>query len=104
MTLYIAFLFHIYQPPTQEPDVFFKISKESYIPLIETIRKFQNVKVTLNINASLSEMLDNSNITHIIDGLSLMASKEQIDFTESGAYHPILPLIPEKEIIYQIKF
>jgi len=39
----------------------------------------------------------------IIDGLIKLAEKGQIEFVGSGKYHPILPLIPRKEMERQIR-
>ena len=103
MTVYFAYLLHIYQPPTQIPPVMKKIVKESYRPLIEALREHPYAKISLNINATLTEQLDDMGYKDIIEGITNLASKGQIDFTGSGKFHPLLPLIPEPEVIRQIK-
>lgn len=103
MTVYFAFLLHIYQPPVQIAPVIKQIVKESYRPLIDALRNHPNAKISLNVNATLTEQLDDYGFTDIIEGISTLASRGQIDFTGSGKYHPLLPLIPEPEVIRQIK-
>ena len=101
--IYWAQLLHFYQPPTQTPSVLDKICHESYKPLIEVLLQYPQARVTVNINGVLTEMLHDCGHDDIIDGLRQLAKKGQIEFTGSGKYHPILPLIPKKEVERQIQ-
>ena len=101
--IYWAQVFHFYQPPTQSLSVLHKICDESYRPLIRVLLRYPHAKVTVNINGVLSEMLHDCGHDDIIDGLSQLAKRGQIEFTGSGKYHPILPLIPRREIARQIQ-
>ncbi|UYP47395.1 hypothetical protein NEF87_003680 [Candidatus Lokiarchaeum ossiferum] len=103
MVVYFAFLFHIYQPPVQIAPVIKQIVKESYRPILDALRDHPNAKISLNINATLTEQLDDYGYRDVIEGISTLASRGQIDFTGSGKFHPLLPLIPEPEILRQIK-
>jgi len=103
MVVYFAFLFHIYQPPVQIPPVIKQITNESYRPIINALRDHPDAKITLNINGTLTEHLNDFGFVDIIEGLATLASRGQVEFTSSGKFHPLLPLIPEPEIIRQIK-
>jgi predicted glycosyl hydrolase (DUF1957 family) len=103
MVVHFALLFHIYQPPVQIAPVIKQIVKESYRPIIETMRDYPNSKISLNINATLTEQLDDYGYIDVIEGIATLASRNQIDFTGSGKFHPLLPLLPEPEVIRQIK-
>lgn len=103
MTVYAAFMLHIYQPPVQIAPVIKQIVNESYRPLVQTLRDHPDARITLNINATLTEQLNDYGYTDLIEGISTLASRGQIDFTGSGKFHPLLPLIPEPEVIRQIK-
>ena len=103
MVVYFAFLFHIYQPPVQIPLVVKQIVDESYRPIIDALRDHPDAKITLNINGTLTEQLNDFGNTDIIEGIVTLASKGQIEFTGSAKFHPLLPLIPEPEIERQIK-
>ncbi|MHA1563580.1 MAG: hypothetical protein ACTSPA_15885, partial [Promethearchaeota archaeon] len=103
MVVYFAFLLHIYQPPVQIAPVIKKIVHESYRPILNALRDHPEAKITLNINATLTEQLDDYGFGDIIEGISTLASRGQIDFTGSGKFHPLLPLIPEPEVLRQIK-
>jgi alpha-amylase/alpha-mannosidase (GH57 family) len=101
--IYWAQLFHFYQPPTQLSLVLEKICAESYRPLLEVFRQFPNVKATVNISGVLTEMLRDHGHSDIIQSLKELAERGQIEFTGSGKYHPILPLIPLDEARRQIE-
>ena len=100
--IYWVPLLHFYQPPTQLHWVLDKICNESYRPLIKIFHDNPSAKVTVNINAVLTDLLWDHGKRDIIRGLAELAEKEQLEFTGSGKYHPILPLIPQTEMKRQI--
>ncbi len=101
--MYWANFLHIYQPPDQLPDILERIVNESYRKLVRGLLKNPRAKITLNINAGLTEQLDEHGYLDVIDGLRSLAQRGQIEFTESAKYHPFLPLTPWEEITRQIK-
>ena len=100
--IYWAQLLHFYQPPTQMHAVLEKICDESYRPLIDVFRQHPQAKVTVNISGVLTEMLQDHGHWDVIEGLRQLAQQGQVEFTGSGKYHPILPLIPREEVRRQI--
>lgn len=102
MTVYFAFLIHIYQPPVQLPQVVKQITDESYRPLIQSLKDFPEAKISLNINASLTEQLHDLMLHDVIEDLAELGNNGQIDFLGSAKYHALLPLIPDPEIERQI--
>ncbi|NHJ38399.1 MAG: hypothetical protein FK731_00095 [Asgard group archaeon] len=103
MTIYIGFVMHIYQPPTQKSAVLKQIIEECYSPLFNLLLKYPEAKMTFNINGSLLELLDFHQEIEILSKIKELVSKEQIDLLGSSCYHAILPIIPEEEIIRQIE-
>jgi predicted glycosyl hydrolase (DUF1957 family) len=103
MVIYFSFLFHIYQPPIQIPPVLKQIVNESYHPIINALLNHPNAKITLNINGTLTEQLNDFGFRDLIEKISTLATKGQIEFTGSGKFHPLLPLIPAPEIRRQIE-
>ena len=93
---------HAYQPPTQKASILDRIVKRCYLPVSQALEKNPNLKITLNINASLTEMLEDDYLV-VIEKYAELARNGQVEFLESGAYHPILPLISQKEAKKQIK-
>jgi predicted glycosyl hydrolase (DUF1957 family) len=95
--------FHIYQPPDWEEDTIRKVARECYGPLLNILKRNPKVKITLNINASLTEQLAKYNLKNIIDDIIYLAKKSQIEFTHSAKYHLILPLFSKEIISRQIR-
>lgn len=100
--IYWAPLLHMYQPPTQIHMILDKVCRESYRPLIEVFKAHPQAKVTLNINACLTEMLHEHGFQDVIDGLRELSERGQLEFVGSAKYHAILPLIPQEEVTRQI--
>ena len=100
--IYWAPLLHFYQPPTQFHRVLRRVCNESYRPLVSLFRQQTNARVTVNINAVLTEMLDEHGMSDVIDGLRELSESGRLEFVGSARYHPILPLIPREEMLRQI--
>lgn len=98
-----ANLFHIYQPPGQKKEITKKVARESYSPIIEILKKRPEVKISLNINASLTEQLAPAGLSKLATDIAALAGRGQIEFTGSAKYHVILALLPKHEIIRQIE-
>ncbi len=100
--IYWAQLLHFYQPPTQTPSVLRKICDESYRPLLHIFEEYPSARLTINFNGVLTDMLIDCGHRDIIEGFQKLARKGQLEFTGTGKYHPILPLIPPEEVKRQI--
>ncbi|GAB4308865.1 MAG: hypothetical protein Kow0069_07460 [Promethearchaeota archaeon] len=103
VVVHFAFLFHIYQPPVQIAPVVKQVVRESYRPIIQALRDFPHAKVTLNVNGTLTEQLVDYGFDDVVEGLATLAARDQVEFTGSAKFHPLLPLIPEPEIERQIR-
>ena len=100
--LWAPFL-HLYQPPTQFPAVLKKIAEESYVPLVSFLERNPRARITLNINASLTEQLDRAGFDDVLVGLRRLAEKGQVELVGSAAFHPLLSRIPFSEISRQVR-
>src|SRR3989304_2888458 len=101
--MYWANFLHIYQPPTQTEEITRRVTDECYRKLVAILRRYPTARLTLNINACLTEQLDRYGLHDVIDGLKDLADRGQIEFTGSAMYPPILPLIPPPEMRRQIE-
>ncbi len=101
--IWLNFL-HLYQPPNQSKDMVDLITYESYERIISLIEMHPSVHVTMNISGSLLELFDKYNHLGLISRYRVLIEKGQIELVGTAAYHPILPLISESEIIKQIQY
>ena len=96
-------ILHFYQPSIVNNEIFDSVVASSYQSWADFLSQYKNVKVTVNFSGCLTERLFNSGYNNLIKQFSKLAKKGQIEFLESAAFHPILPLLPEKEVIHQIQ-
>ncbi len=101
--IYWAPLLHMYQPTFQDSRVLRQIDKECYKPLLRMFEEHDNVKFSLNINAVLIDMLYEFDLSDTIEILQNLVSSNKIEITGTAKFHPILPLIPQKESERQIE-
>ncbi|GMR18885.1 MAG: hypothetical protein BMS9Abin34_007 [Patescibacteria group bacterium] len=94
---------HIYQPPTQFPEITRKIAEESYAPLVAFLDSNPKAKLTLNINASLSEQLAELGYRDVLAGIRRLTERGQVELLGSGAFHPLLTRLPFSEISRQVR-
>ena len=99
--IWVNFL-HIYQPPWQEEGIVHQTAHESYDYLFTLLAKYPNFTFTLNISGSLLEQL-HALEPAILAKLQKAVDNKRLELTASAFYHPILPLLPEPEVIRQIK-
>lgn len=101
--IYLAPLLHFYQPSTQFHRILKKVCNESYRPLVNLFHEQTHARVTVNINAVLTEMLDEHGMSDVIVGLRELSEMGRLEFVGSAKYHPILPLVPREEALRQIQ-
>lgn len=94
----MSLLLHLYQPPTQDEALVAKIDNECYAPLSKLLHR-SGAKVAVNINLSLTEQLKKLDS----ETLNYLAAASGLEFTNSGAYHPVFPLIDEDDIRRQLR-
>lgn len=100
--IWINFL-HLYQPANADFANIQEALDKSYWRLIRLLEENPDLKFTLNITGCLLERLAEEGETEFARRLNLLLKKGQIELTGSAAYHAFLPLLPEEEIIWQIK-
>lgn len=100
----LVFGLHLYQPPNQDLEILKKITEESYLPLIDLILSHPRAHFTVDIARSAIEGLgkDESG-NYFLKKFKTAVDLKKISLVNTAAYHPILPLLPEEEIIRQIK-
>ncbi len=94
---------HIYQPPTQTKRILERVVNESYRRIIAELKKAPNAKLTLNITGGLTELLVENGFGDVVEDLKELAHRGQIELTGSAKYHPLLPKLPQSEVIRQIE-
>jgi alpha-amylase/alpha-mannosidase (GH57 family) len=94
---------HIYQPPGQSQDIVNRITIESYRPIINILKQNPKARLTLNINACLTEQLIEHGHGDLVGDIKELLNSGRLEITESAKYHAFFPLLPESEIKRQIE-
>ncbi len=99
---YWAPFLHFYQPPTQDYHVLKEINDTCYEPLFNMLLENIDFKLTMNMNSVLIDLLRDHGLSHTVGLLKELVARKQVEIVGSGKYHPILPLVPKKEVLHQI--
>jgi len=96
-------LLHFYQPPTADNETIIEAAEKSYKRIIGALKRHGQIKFTLNLAGCLLEKLEILGYQELINDLKAMVAHGQVELTGSAAFHPILALLPDEEIIRQIR-
>lgn len=94
---------HFYQPPTQKPYWVKRVTDESYRPILRGMLEHSNSRTTMNISSILVELWEENGLADVIDLVRQLLKNGQIELAGSAKFHPLLPRIPESEIVRQIE-
>ncbi len=98
----VVFVLHAYQPITQNREILERIINNCYIPFFSKLLENKEVKISLNISGCLLEKLS-IEYPEVIKLVEKAILTNQIELMGSAFYHPILPLLSEEDITYQIR-
>jgi len=99
---WINFL-HFYQPANIELYSIIAALDKSYYRLLRLMEEHPNLQMTWNVSGCLLVRLEDENKTDFIKRLARLVKSGQVELVGSAAYHGFLPLLPEAEVIRQIK-
>ena len=100
--LWLNFL-HFYQPANAESYSIQKALDKSYWRLLRLMEEHPELRATWNISGCLLERLAEEKEDAFLERLKFLVRKGRVELTGSAAYHGFLPLLPEAEVIRQIK-
>jgi alpha-amylase/alpha-mannosidase (GH57 family) len=70
---------------------------------LRLVEEHPDLKMTFNISGCLLERLVDAKEDSFLERLKFLVKKKRIELTGSAYYHGFLPLLPEKEVIRQIR-
>jgi alpha-amylase/alpha-mannosidase (GH57 family) len=94
---------HFYQPVNMDAHVIEEATEKSYLRVVRALEEHPQIKFTININGSLLLRWEDLGYQNLIERINVLLKKKQIEITGTACYHPLLPLIPEKEARRQIR-
>jgi len=98
-----ANLIDMYQPPNCDRSILERIVKQAYLPLLRVYEQSPKIGLTLNLPGSTVDLLIRTGFGNIIKKIAELAELEQIDFTMTPKYQPLIPFHDDDEIDRQIE-
>ncbi|HEY7528703.1 MAG TPA: 4-alpha-glucanotransferase, partial [Candidatus Deferrimicrobiaceae bacterium] len=93
---------HNHQPVGNFEFVLDEANRNSYLPFLETLKRFPGIKLTLHYSGYLLQWLA-GNRPDTIGLLKELVSRGQVEILGGGMYEPILTLLPERDRQGQIR-
>lgn len=93
---------HCHQPVGNFDWVFKEAYDKSYLPFVEALRKHPKIRVALHYSGCLMDWLKDKE-PEFLALLKGLVKAGQVEMVAGGYYEPILPLIPDRDKLGQIK-
>ncbi len=93
---------HSHQPDGNFEWVFAESYEKSYLPFLELLYRHPRLKAALHYSGCLLDWIDAKH-PEFIKMLKEMVGRGQVEMLSGGYYEPILTLIPERDILGQVK-
>jgi predicted glycosyl hydrolase (DUF1957 family) len=91
-----------YQPPNINRSEFERIVNRSYIQIIKIFEQNPKLSTTINLPGSTIDLLIKTGFGKLINSISGLAERGQIDFTMTPSYQPMIPLTDDDDMDRQI--
>ncbi len=99
----LIFALHSHQPIGNFDFVFEEAYQKAYLPFIQVLMDYPEIKITLHTSGPIWDWLDD-NHPDFYDLVKKLVDKGQIELMGGGYYEPLLCAIPEEDAIAQIKY
>ncbi len=93
---------HNHQPIGNFGHVFEQAYRDSYLPFLEVLEKYPDVRIALHTSGPLMEWLDAEHGDYL-DRIAELVAAHRIEIVGGAYYEPVLTMIPGQDRIGQIK-
>ena len=101
-SIQLGLVIHNHQPVGNFPWVFEQVYQESYLPMIEALEQHPQVRLSLHYTGSLLDWFHEAH-PECIERIAALVQRNQVEIVSGGYYEPILPSIPDRDKIAQIR-
>ena len=98
----LALVIHFHQPVGNLDAVVRSATERCYRPFLETLERFEDLKMTLHYSGCLLEWLE-ANAPDVSDTIRGLSERGQIELLTGGFYEPILAALPHRDQVGQIR-
>jgi hypothetical protein len=96
-----ALVLHNHQPVGNFDGVIEQAYQDSYLPFLEVLEQYPNLRIGLHTSGSLAEWLA-ARHPEYLDRLGELAAAGRVEILGGAFYEPILPMLPRRDRIGQI--
>jgi alpha-amylase len=100
--IHLGLLLHNHQPVGNFPWVCQQVYQEAYLPLIEALERHPHIRLALHYTGSLLDWLGETH-PEFLARVAALASRQQVEMVGGGYYEPVLPAIPDRDKLGQIR-
>ena len=97
-----AMAIHFHQPVGNFDHIIKNACRKCYLPFLTVLDKYSSIKMNLHFTGCLLEWIEDKDPV-LFDKIGQLAKRGQIEILSGGFYEPILPTIPKRDRLSQIK-
>jgi alpha-amylase/alpha-mannosidase (GH57 family) len=101
-SIQLGLVLHNHQPVGNFPWVFQQVYEESYLPMLEALERHPKVRLSLHYTGSLLDWIEEVH-PEFLERIAVLIRRNQVEIVSGGYYEPILPSIPDKDKVAQIR-
>ncbi len=101
-SIHLGLVIHNHQPVGNFPWVFQQVYEESYLLMIEALEQHPTVRLSLHYSGSLLDWFEEAH-PEFLERIAALVRRNQVELVSGGYYEPILPSIPDRDKIAQIR-
>ncbi len=101
-SIHLGLVIHNHQPVGNFPWVFEQVYEESYLPMIKALEQHSQVRLSLHYTGSLLDWFHEVH-PEFVKRIANLVRRNQVELVSGGYYEPILPSIPDRDKIAQIR-
>lgn len=98
----LLFAVHCHQPVGNFDGVFEEAYNKAYLPFIQALERHPKIKMALHYSGCLLDWL-NKKRPEFLPALKKLVKSGQVEMMGGGYYEPILPLIPDRDKLGQLR-
>ena len=92
---------HNHQPVGNLPDVFEQAYRDAYLPFLDAIERFPEIRLVLHNTGPLLEWFER-HAPDYLERVAGLVARGQVEVLTGAFYEPILGAIPERDALGQI--
>lgn len=100
--MFLSLVFHNHQPVGNFPGIFEAAYAQSYLPMVRALERHPTIRAGLHYSGPVLDWLETAH-PEFFPLLQGLVGRGQVEMLTGGYYEPILPIIPDRDKLGQIR-